>query len=466
MLRAGESQWSEMLSNEWSEMPWRIWNPPSQIWEQMPTFLLAEWGFRLSTLVALYHAVSTGRKKSWCAAWICGTANDIFFMFMPFCDNFWQAQASIMITPRLPLYIVEMYASVMYYGPVAASLLSRRMGLNPVAQACITGLLCHFFYGVYDINGPRYLWWTWHDGDPAISQRNYNAPYGSSIWILTYCSLQAFLNSWILRAKGARLTGTVAPSCHEVSATCAVHSILGVLPVSVLDSGRRPKGWLLSAAAHADRVQVWLGSGSDAMQILFRAVVCTPLFMVLMGQMSLFSMDKLGIPGIRTYTLTLLLMLAIILQQLWAGRLRPPAPALPASYKKANRALIAALGLHFVLHTLINVCGDPLRHSSTGIHQRIVEPQGRVFDIMGWERVEDLPITGPHIHSKHDYSFRPALGAKLAGQVYEPRATGLQSSWYTVYGKEHKDRQGELMMGTGMAILGMVAFVTCLWHDI
>ena len=195
------------LSKEWKDVPWKVWKPPSQVWREMPSFVVAEWGYRATNLIALYHACVTGRKKTWIAAWVCGTANDIFFMFMPFCDNFWQGQASVMVTPRLPLYIVEMYASVMYYAPVAASLFSRSMGLNPYAQACLTGLLCHLYYGVYDINGPRYLWWTWHDGDPAISERNCNAPYGSSMWILTYCGLQSFLNSWILRGKGARLTG-------------------------------------------------------------------------------------------------------------------------------------------------------------------------------------------------------------------------------------------------------------------
>merc|ERR1712216_286754 len=71
------------------------------------------------------------------------------------------------------------------------------MGLNPIGQSCLTGLLAHCYYGVYDVNGPRYLWWTWHDGDPAISERQKNAPLGSSLWILTYCGLQSLLSSWL-----------------------------------------------------------------------------------------------------------------------------------------------------------------------------------------------------------------------------------------------------------------------------
>ena len=38
----------------------------------MPTFVLAEWGYRAGCLVALFHACCTDRKKSWAAAIICG----------------------------------------------------------------------------------------------------------------------------------------------------------------------------------------------------------------------------------------------------------------------------------------------------------------------------------------------------------------------------------------------------------
>jgi len=439
---------------EWKGMPWRVWIPPQEIWRVMPTFVLAEWGYRTTTYVALYHAIVTGRKKSWAAAWICGTANDIFFMFMPFCDNFWQAQASVMITPRLPLYIVEMYASVMYYAPVAGSLFSRHMGLNPVGQACVTGLLAHMYYGVYDVNGPRYLWWTWHDSDPAISERNYNAPYGSSLWILTYCSLQSFLNSWILRAPGARLTGTVAPSSHDVSATTMLKGFFALIPA----------GWaqrlqpLFKAAGLLDSLQNWLGKSSDPMQILYRAVVCTPLFMVLMGQLSFFSLDKLGIPGKRTYRFTLILMIGTVIQQLWVGRNRPSAPPLPASYRGANRLFIASVLGHFAMHTLINLWGKPEKHASTGIHQKVAQQQTMVKDIMGWEREEELPSSGPHLASAYDYAFQPEAGEKTPADALEALPEGVQSGWYTVYGKGHKDRRGEWKQGAWLAALGSLAF--------
>ena len=146
--------------------------------------------------LAFLHARFMGAIDLWFASWICGTANDVFFMFLPFCDN-WQAQATIMLTPRLPLYIVSMYVVMIYYSNTAA----RRFGFaSPLAEAMMTGLLMSLLYGVYDLNGPRFLWWTWHDSDAAIYERLGRAPVGSTMWILTYSCLCNLLFRWCRRA--------------------------------------------------------------------------------------------------------------------------------------------------------------------------------------------------------------------------------------------------------------------------
>eukprot|EP01062_Namystynia_karyoxenos_P002640 TRINITY_DN10932_c0_g1_i1.p1 TRINITY_DN10932_c0_g1~~TRINITY_DN10932_c0_g1_i1.p1 ORF type:complete len:492 (+),score=112.86 TRINITY_DN10932_c0_g1_i1:87-1478(+) len=447
---------------EWKGMPWRVWTPVSEQWRTMPTFVLCEWGYRASCLTALYHAVRTGRKKSWAAAWVCGTGNDIFFMFMPFCDNFWQAQGNVMITPRLPLYVVEMYASVMYYPPVAASLCSRSMGINPVGQACLTGLLAHLYYGVYDVNGPRYMWWTWHDGDPAITERQANAPYGSSLWILTYCAIQSFLNSWILRAPGARLTGALPPTAYDVSASAALRTLSASLPArfgSALQLLQRP-------ASAVDALQRMLGAAPDWVQVLFRAATCTPLFMTLMGQLQLFSLDKLGVPGRRTYWFTLVLMIGVVVQQLLRGRSRAAAPPLPASYRWPNRIFLAAVLGHLLLHTLVNAFGRPERHASTGIHQTVRTRPTTVRDVLGLEREEDLPPTGPHLASRHDYALQPEPGVSKPPGAIDAATEGLNSQWYTIYGKRHRDRAWEFKMGAGLATLGATAFCVAMRKDL
>ena len=81
--------------------------------------------------------------------------------------NFWQAHATIMLTPRLPLYIPCMYNVFMYPAVVA----SWRLSISPLAQAALAGLAGEIIYAPYDIVGIKFLWWTWDEGDPAIRSR-------------------------------------------------------------------------------------------------------------------------------------------------------------------------------------------------------------------------------------------------------------------------------------------------------
>lgn len=155
-------------------------------WELMPTFLVGEYLFYILTLIALYHALRSGYWYTfiWFAALFTGTCNDIFFMFLPLVDNFWQAQATIMLSERLPLYIPCVYICFMYYSVVAAEQLS----INVLSSATSAGVLALLFYGPYDVVGAHFLWWTWHETDPSVSQRLIGVPVGSSLWVLTFAS--------------------------------------------------------------------------------------------------------------------------------------------------------------------------------------------------------------------------------------------------------------------------------------
>ena len=502
---------------EWKTMPWKVWLSPSYQWEALPTFLLCEYGYRATCWLALLHALRTDRLKSWICGVTNGTFNDIFFMFMPFCDNFWQAQATVMITPRLPLYICEMYASVMYYPSVAASIFSRYAHLPPTAQACLTGLLAHLFYGVYDVNGPKYLWWTWHDSDPAIQERQANAPYGSSLWILTYCGLQSFLNAWMLRGPGATVRGKVPPTAWDLSAVSNLTALLAWLPLpagvaSGVASGSKAAGagaggggggggMLRSAIALAVRVlhtlagrvdglQAFLNKAPDVVQILFRGVVATPVFMILMGICQVFSFDVLGIPGKRTYYFTVAAMALHVLRSAWLGRAhrraagnRPTGSGLPAAYTPWNWLFLAAVVGHFALFTALNACGTPEAHVSTGIHQQVKAVPSTQYDIMGWPREEELPPGGPHVNSHHDYAFQPdgpeaaaALAAGGAGAraeilsktvpLQQAAPDGPAAHWYSIYGKVQDDGGAALRVGKIMASLGVAAFCLALRKDL
>ncbi len=174
-----------------AELPWQHFNSPIAQWNNLPTFVIGELMFMVCAVIALIHARREGRDHVliWVAALVAGTANDLIFMAVPLVDNFWQAQAMIMLTPRLPLYIPCVYVCFMYYPTVAV----RRLRLRPISQAAATGLVACLFYAPYDIVGAKFLWWTWHDTDAPIADRLLGAPIGSSLWVLTFVSAFAWL---------------------------------------------------------------------------------------------------------------------------------------------------------------------------------------------------------------------------------------------------------------------------------
>ena len=81
-------------NSEWDSMPWHHFNDPRERFLVLPSFVVGEFYFIFLALLTLVHAVSHGRKHIfvWIASLSAGTANDAIFMFLPFVDNFWQAQ--------------------------------------------------------------------------------------------------------------------------------------------------------------------------------------------------------------------------------------------------------------------------------------------------------------------------------------------------------------------------------------
>lgn len=91
-----------------SSVPWQVIHPLGLMLERQPTLVVGEAAFIALALTAFCHAAAHGRQHMllWLGALLGGTANDVFFMMLPFVDNFWHAQCTFMLTPRLPLYIL------------------------------------------------------------------------------------------------------------------------------------------------------------------------------------------------------------------------------------------------------------------------------------------------------------------------------------------------------------------------
>ena len=437
-------------------MPWvpiRNMDGIMQQWKNLPTFLICEYVMYLGTLLAFIHARFNSSLDLWYASWICGTANDIFFMFLPFCDNFWQAQATIMLTPRLPLYIVCMYVVLIYFSNTAA----RRYGLkSPLAESMLTGLLAAVLYGVYDLNGPRYLWWTWHDSDAAIYERLGGAPIGSTMWILTYSCLCNLLFRWCSRN-----------GFHEITATTKDV----ILHFSNFKTLNNPsiQAMIFKITNALDRWQEKKRSGPIALLILFVCCACTPLFMILLGQFSIFSLDIAGKPGIRTLTLTCLVFVSVVVMRgLCHSERQPSISKIVGSNNQNNQRCCYQYGsggfgdvfigwfliFWFVLHLWMMVSFDSSTHISTGVHQTYAvqcDNSSLAYDIMGFERLDSICGVGPIDASKMDYKL-------CLQEVGTEGILGSDTEWYSVCGVENELSIVEMNRMVLLVVIGIVGY--------
>ncbi len=217
------------------ELPWSPLTSPIDKWAVQPSFLVGEYSFYLCTMLALLHARRHGRAHLlvWLAALLAGTANDLIFMALPLVDNFWQAQGTIMLTPRLPLYIPCVYICFMYFPTVAVW----RLGLPRLSAAALTGLLAELFYAPYDIVGAKFLWWTWHDTDLPIANRLQGAPIGSSMWVITFVAAFSLLIAWAIRNDPQVRRATVLKALGLACGLSTVTMVVQMRLLQPLDGG-------------------------------------------------------------------------------------------------------------------------------------------------------------------------------------------------------------------------------------
>lgn len=274
-------------------LPWQPFTSPAKQWAVLPSFVVGELLFYGLAVTTFLHAWGQGdeRRKHllvWFAALLAGTANDMIFMALPLVNNFWQAQAMIMITPRLPLYIPCVYISFMYIPTVSAW----RLGMPRLPRAALTGLAGSLFYAPYDVNGAKFLWWTWHDSDPPIARRLLGAPIGSTMWVITFAAAFGWLIGAAVDNDPKVSNRTIAKGLGLVCGLTTLIMMVQMTAIQQLDRGTPgPRGLVAViavfgalAAWGVSRAKPWARRASD--RVLTGAVVT--YFGVLTLVMALF----------------------------------------------------------------------------------------------------------------------------------------------------------------------------------
>jgi hypothetical protein len=98
----------------WLHFPWS--HVDLTVGSRHPSYPLEELTSLTIFLMGLCHAMTQKRPRSrrihlvlLVSAFLGGIGGDVIFSYLPLVDNFYHAQASVMITPRLPLHIPLFY---------------------------------------------------------------------------------------------------------------------------------------------------------------------------------------------------------------------------------------------------------------------------------------------------------------------------------------------------------------------
>lgn len=227
-----------MPATDPSSWPWHRVNSPLERWDSLPSFVVGEHVFIALALLSLWHATRQGEARNrhllaWVAAILAGTANDLIFMALPLVDNFWQAQATWMLTARLPLYIPCVYVCFMYLPTVTVW----RLGLPWWARAPLSGLMGIAFYAPYDVVGAKFLWWTWHDTDKPIAARLLGVPIGSTVWVVIFVATFAAIVGRVTDGDPATRPRTFVKGVVLVAALTTLLMMVQMAPLQQLDGG-------------------------------------------------------------------------------------------------------------------------------------------------------------------------------------------------------------------------------------
>jgi hypothetical protein len=413
---------------DYDKWPWARVNSLEKQLAEHPTFVLMELTAYALVALSFYHAWSESAKPggssrrlklTWVATFVIGILNDYIFMLLPIVDNFWQAQAVIMLTPRMPLYIPCVYNVMLYWPAVGAARVFYHGNRCQLAEAGLGGLLCCIIYAPYDMCGARFLWWTWHDSDPGVLLKWLGVPGGSTAWTLSFC----FCFCYLLR-QGS-------------------------------DWGWSERKTLALA-----------GLTTPMMMLILNVFTCIAYF---------FSPDKIGMPGPTTAFMTAIVFAGFVMR-----REKDPCTSVPSDCI-GNESWVVRGGIipYYVMLVCVMTFFSPENQISTGAHQVFGACDATDVDLLGYPRNRyiceerypkfyfrfDCPANKEVVMVKDDLVIRPVgtgRWERLTPMAAKRNSGTDEASWYTVCGREHADwprwMAGLIMLTTAGSAMFLWAF--------
>ena len=334
----------------------------------------------LLSLLCLVHALVQSNRELklhhillYVSALLTGVSNDHIFMYLPLVDNFWHGQATVMVSPRFPLYIACVYICILYL-PTAYIW---RLNIPRYAVPCMTGLLACILYWPFDITGARFLWWTWHDTDSNTIPRLFGVPVASTMWVTTFACSYSFLLHWSL--PRAHVLSTV-----ETRKTTTFASLMKPFLVVCLFS-------VVLMMTHMACVQI---------------VVSRTLPPLLPPPNYTMLLSVLGVYG--TIAIYALLTKAPVATPTTAAASESNSSNQSVVSGSPTKLLSAALSLYFTLYVLVAVYGDPTTHVSTGVHQTYGPSEETAVDYSGLSRF--VYVSLDNMVHKYYYTFMTENG--------------------------------------------------------
>lgn len=168
-----------------ASLPFHRVNGMMKTLSALPTLPVNEWMFHYLFYVCVNHAQASGRQNNLAVALLYSVLSEwMHRKLLKQTDVQFHAQATLMLTPRDPLFYYEMNAISLYVASVAAKQYFSAKN-NLFAQAALTGVLVHLFRAPSDFNAARYLWTVFHDAQPIVFERFLNVPISSFLFAMS-----------------------------------------------------------------------------------------------------------------------------------------------------------------------------------------------------------------------------------------------------------------------------------------